>query len=163
MATALCNSGGATTAYAVQNVSSTNTNVTVTYSNNNAQTQTINAGAKKSFDGCGANNPAGFSGAATITSSAGDIIAIGKVYKPGAPSTYSTAFMGESRGSNRVALPYVRYTSDANYNAGTRQRAFLAIQNVGANTVSNVKVKYLNKNGAHFLIAQNGSDLQSVR
>ena len=146
VATALCNAfGGQTTAYAVQNTNlSTATEVTVHYSNGTNETKTAQPGAKVSFSGCAASGmPTGFSGAATITSSATDIIAIAKVSGLG----YFTAFMAETAGASKLALPYIRYTSDANYNTGARQRAFIAIQNIGATDVSNVQVKYLDTNG----------------
>ncbi len=144
MPTALCNVfGGQTSYYAVQNTSRTNsTTVTVQYSNGNTDNATIGPGQKASFSGCNVN-PAGFSGAATITSSTTDIVVIGKVAGAG---VYS-AFLGETAGYAKLALPYVRWTSDANYNTGKRQRAYIAIQNIGSSTVNNVQVKYMNKNG----------------
>ncbi|MEM4204857.1 MAG: hypothetical protein QXS54_12385 [Candidatus Methanomethylicaceae archaeon] len=145
MPTALCNYFGTTTFYAVQNVDPTNTtDVTVTYSNGNTDSaSSIGPGQKYSFNTCNVN-PNGFSGAATIISTGANIIAIGKV---GGAGRY-TAFLGETSGSSRLALPYVRWTSDANYNSGTRQRAFIAIQNIGADLdAGQVQVKYLNKNG----------------
>jgi len=143
MPTALCNFYGTTTYYAIQNIDDANTaNVTVTYSNGNTDTKSIGPGQKASFNACDKNS-AGFSGAATITSTGAQIVAIGKV---GGAGRY-TAFLGETGGASRLALPYVRWTSDTNYNAGTRQRAFIAIQNIGTSTVNNVQVKYMNKNG----------------
>jgi hypothetical protein len=149
MASALCKSFNTTTAYAVQNVGSTNASVTVTYSNGTPQTGTIAPNGKASFNACSVNG-AGFSGAAKIVSSGGQIVAIGKKFidNPSTPDpNYGTAFLGETQGSAKRALPYVRYTADATYNNGSRQRAFLAIQNVGANTVTNVQVKYIDNAG----------------
>lgn len=144
MPSALCNAfGGQTSYYAVQNTSlTTSTTVTVEYSNGNTDSANVGPGQKASFSGCNVNS-AGFSGAAIITSSDTDIVVIGKVAGAG---VYS-AFLGETTGYSKLALPYVRWTSDANYNAGTRQRAYIAIQNVGDSTVSNIQVKYMNKNG----------------
>lgn len=143
MATALCNVfGGTTTAYAVQNNGSTDANVTVKYSNNLQETATIAKGAKQSFTGCKVN-PAGFSGAATVTSTGADVVVIGKVFGGG----LATAFLGEASGNPKLALPYVRYCTDANFNAGSCQRVFIAIQNVADTAVSNVQVQYLNKVG----------------
>ncbi|MDQ7030671.1 MAG: hypothetical protein Q9O62_13265 [Ardenticatenia bacterium] len=143
MPTALCDFYGTTTYYAIQNIDNTNTaNVTVTYSNGNTDTKSIGPGQKASFNTCDSNS-SGFSGAATITSTGAEIVAIGKV---GGAGRY-TAFLGETGGASRLALPYVRWTSDTNYNAGTRQRAFIAIQNIGTSTVNNVQVSYMNKNG----------------
>ncbi|MBI1294457.1 hypothetical protein GC175_05820 [bacterium] len=146
MPSALCNAfGGQETFYAITNTSaSTGTDVTVTYSNGNSEVKTVGGGRKASFRGCDANNPANYNGSATITSSATDIVVIGKVAGTG----ISSAFLGEPTGAARLALPYVRWTADANYGAGAnRQRAFIAIQNVGSAAVSNVTVSYLNKNG----------------
>ncbi len=143
MPTALCNYYGTTTFYAVQNVDNTNTaNVTVKYSNGATDSASISPGGKKSFNTCNVTSP-GFSGAATIESTGANIVAIGKV---GGSGRY-TAFLGETSGASKLALPYVRWTSDANYNAGKRQRAFIAIQNISGTTVNNVQVKYMNKNG----------------
>ncbi|MEZ4619499.1 MAG: hypothetical protein R2867_28900 [Caldilineaceae bacterium] len=144
MATALCNVfGGTTTAYAVQNTGTTDANVTVTYSpGNKTETATISGGAKKSFTGCTVND-AGFSGAATVTATGGDIVVIGKVFGGG----LGTAFLGETAGAAKLALPYVRYCNDTSFNAGSCQRVFLAIQNVSDTAINNVTVQYLNKVG----------------
>ncbi len=143
MPSALCDAfGGQTSYYAVQNTSSTDsTNVTVTYSNGNTDNATIGPGKKASFSGCNVNST-GFSGSATITSSATDIVVIGKVAGAGV----SSAFLGETSGNSKLALPYVRW-SETGYENGSRQRTFIAIQNVGTSTVNNIQVKYLNKNG----------------
>lgn len=143
MPSALCETFGASSAYAVQNTSSVDDAVvTVTYSNNNTDTATISPGAKYSFTGCNVNS-AGFSGSATVTSVGGPIVVIGKVFGSG----NSTAFLGSASGSARLALPYVRFTQ-ANWNDGTRQRSYIAIQNVGADLNANeVTVSYLDKSG----------------
>ena len=156
MPSALCNFANATSVYAVQNAGTTSTSVTVAYSSGLNDTRTIGAGQKESFSACvkkdgttlNANN---FSGAATVTSAgvgggaAQNIVVIGKVGGGGR----STAFLGETSGSEKLALPYVRWTSDANFNAGTasRQRTSIAIQNIGGSTVNSVVVEYRNKNG----------------
>ncbi|GIV67489.1 hypothetical protein [Caldilinea sp.] len=145
VATALCQLAGtnASTAYAVQNVGTSPANVTVTYSPGGAtDTKPIQPGAKASFLACD-KNPANYSGAATVTSNQ-PIVVIAKAFA--APS-FSTAFLGEASGASTLALPYVRYTSDANFATGTRQRAFIAIQNVGSSTVNNVVVEYRDKLG----------------
>jgi hypothetical protein len=144
MATALCNLSGMTTNYAVQNTSnSASADVTVTYSNGATQNATIAAGGKQSFNSCNAGLAAGFSGAAKITSVGAPIVVIGKVGGAGR----FTAFLGETAGAPKLALPYVRWTSDANFATGSFQRAAIAIQNIGGAPVSGVQVKYLNKNG----------------
>lgn len=144
MATALCGLAGTTTAYAVQNTSSSQAaSVTVAYSNGATQTASIAAGGKTSFNTCNAAGVSnGFSGAATITSTGAPIVVIGKV---GGAGRY-TAFLGETSGSAKLALPYVRW-SNTKYDSGQYQRAAIAIQNIGGTAVSNVKVRYLNKNG----------------
>ncbi|RMH40630.1 MAG: hypothetical protein D6694_09900 [Gammaproteobacteria bacterium] len=148
MPSALCNAFGATSVYAVQNAGTAPTSVTVAYSSGQSDTRTIDPGKKESFNACkkkdgSALNSAGFSGSATITSTAADIVVIGKVGGGGR----STAFLGETSGSSKLALPYVRWTSKENYDAGKRQRGFIAVQNIGTSTVSGVVVQYLNKNG----------------
>lgn len=162
MATALCNAFGASSAYAVQNTSqSSSANVTVTYSNGATHQATVASGAKFSFQTCD-RTPAGFSGSATITSSGAPIVAIGKVFGSG----NSTAFVGETSGSSKIALPYVRFTT-SQWLSGARQRTYLAIQNVGsAIPAGQVTVKYLNVNGqvvgTHTLGAMsNGQKLNS--
>lgn len=139
MASALCQAFGSTSFYAVQNVGASNADVTVTYSNGNTATANIAPGAKNSFNGC-AVNAANFNGAATITSTQ-PIVAIGKVSGNG----NSTAFNGQASGSEKLALPYVRF-SVANWANGAQQRAYLAIQNVGAGP-ADITVQYVNKNG----------------
>lgn len=143
---ALCNAfGGHTTYYAVQNTDHLNsTNITVHYSNGLTANHAISPGAKVSVNTCdAAGMPAGFSGAAQITSSNTNIVVIGKMTSP----TQLTGFVGEGAGARRVYLPYVRWTSDANYASGARQRTFIAIQNIGDAAVANVMVRYLDKNG----------------
>jgi hypothetical protein len=108
------------------------------------ETKNISAGGKQSFAACGVTG-SNFSGAATITAG-GPIIAIGKAFKTN-DGSYSTAFLGETSGAARLAFPYARWTSNTNYNSGARQRTFLAIQNVGSSTATQVTVSYLNKIG----------------
>jgi hypothetical protein len=149
MASALCNfnvSGQPTnTAYAIQNVGSAATNITVNFSS--GKTVTVNgvaAGAKTSVQGCAGSNANGFIGSATITaSSGGSIVAIGKVSGAG----ISSAFLGATAGASKLALPYVRW-SQSQFSTGARQRAFIAIQNIGAALPANsITVKYVDVNG----------------
>lgn len=147
MPSALCKAYGADTSYAIQNTSlTTATDVTVTYSNGIVYTQNIGAGAKKSFVACAAPNmPENFSGAAVITSTAADVIAVGKAYGSG----LSTAFVGASSGSAKLALPYVRFAADADYGQGRfYQRTYITIQNIGSTALSNVTVTYINPDGS---------------
>jgi len=133
------------TAYGVQNTSDGDVQVTVNYSNGHVDgPYTLGPGAKRSFDGCGASNPAGFNGSATISATGGNIVAVGKLYGGG----LSTAFLGFTSGAEKIALPYVRWT-EAHWTDGTRQRAYIAIQNVGASDLAagQVTVKYYDKNG----------------
>jgi len=136
------------TAYAVQNTSTTNAaSVTVKYSNGKVHGPVnIAAGAKQSFDGCAAaaGNPVGFSGSAVIEATGADIVAVGKVYGGG----ISSAFLGFNDGAAKLALPYVRWT-ETHWNDGTRQRAYIAIQNVGTTNIAAnaVTVKYVDKYG----------------
>lgn len=146
MPSALCAAFGGDTAYAVQNTSlTTATNVTVTYSNGATETQNILPGAKKSFIACNATGMStGFSGSATVVSATTPVVAIGKAYGSG----MSTAFVGASSGAERVALPYVRWASNANWAAGTQQRVNLTIQNVGGGAISgNIIVQYIDRDG----------------
>lgn len=137
------------TAYAVQNTSSSATaSVTVTYSNGHTHGPVdIAAGAKASFDGCAAAaaNPAGFSGSAVIEATGANVVAVGKVYGGG----ISSAFLGFTSGAEKLALPYVRWT-EAYWLNGARQRAYIAIQNVGSTDLAagDVTVTYLDKTGA---------------
>lgn len=146
MPSALCNAFGSNTAYAIQNTSlSQATDVTVQYSNGATQMKTIGPGAKQSFIACDATNmAAGFSGAATITSDTTPVIAIGKAYGSG----LSTAFVGASSGASELALPYVRFASNTNWNNGSQQRTFITIQNIGgALAAGDVVVEYVDKSG----------------
>ena len=144
MATALCQVAGTTSSYAVQNTSSSSAaDVTVTYSNGSTQMANVPAGGKSSFSTCDASGvAAGFSGAATTSSTGAPIVVIGKV---GGNNRY-TAFLGETTGAAKLALPYVRW-SETKFATGQYQRAQIAIQNIGGSAVSNVAVRYLNKLG----------------
>ncbi len=147
MPSAICNAfGGQNSAYAVQNTSlTTSTNVTVAYSNGVNHTQSIGPGAKASFVACNAPGmPAGFSGSATVTSTSTPIIAIGKVYGLG----LSTAFLGVPSGAAKLALPYVRWTQCC-YDNGQRQRAYIAIQNIGSSPIPSgaLSIRYVDRDG----------------
>lgn len=145
MPSAMCNAfGGQNTAYAVQNTGASSATVNVTYSNGATQSSAIAPGAKASFQTCAATGMTqGFSGSAVLDAGAGSIVAIGKVSGLG----LSTAFVGATAGAAKLACPYVRW-SVSQYASGARQRAFLAIQNVGSTDTGAVTVKYIDKNGA---------------
>jgi hypothetical protein len=130
MPSALCDVyGGQRTSYAVQNTSlTTATDVTVTFNPGGLSvTKNIGAGAKASFSACD-TVAAGFVGSATVTSTATPVIAVGKAYGAG----LSTAFLGAPNGVAKLAMPYVRWAPDAYYLNGSRQRTYIAIQNVGS-------------------------------
>jgi hypothetical protein len=136
----LCAKYNASSSYAVQNTSLTaSTSVTVTYTaiegGTYSQTLPIGPGAKASFIACNAA-PANTYGAAVVTSTVTPVVAIGKVYGGG----FSTAFLGVAVGSQVMGLPYVRWATDANYNAGLGQRTFITIQNVGSPLVETEEV-----------------------
>lgn len=147
MPSALCNYLGQSTAYAVQNTSlTTSTSVTVEYSNGTSETKSVGPGAKQSFMGCDPSGmPSNFLGSAVVTSTDTPVIAIGKVGGAGK----STAFVGASSGASNIALPYVRWTADSNWFSGSRQRVFIAIQNIGSSSIpsGSIQVKYIDKNG----------------
>lgn len=143
MPSALCNFANATSAYAVTNTSQTQaTTVTVTFDNGNVVNANLTPGGKASINGCQGGNPNNYNGSATITSNTTDIVVIGKVGGGGR----STAFLGESSGSRRLALPYVRWTN-AQWGTPQGQRASIAVQNIGSAAVSGVVVRYLNATG----------------
>ncbi len=143
MPSALCKFNGVqTSSYAVQNTTDDNVEVTVTYAAGGTDgPHTLTAGAKRSFNACDVNAD-GYIGSAVITAT-GDIVAMGKVFGGG----LSTAFLGFNSAAAKVALPYIRWTTDHWYD-GTRQRAYIAIQNVGSDLAAGaVTVKYYDKAG----------------
>jgi len=167
MATGLCESASLDTYYAVQNASLTNSaSITVTYRNTNGTTKTtdgpytIGPGQKKSITTCAPSsgvNMHGYTGAASVVSVGAPIAVIGKAQCSVAAGQCSadkvdvfTIFLGESAGASNLALPFVRWANDANYNAasnlGGKQRTYLAIQNLEA-TTSAVDVQYYDKTG----------------
>ena len=165
MATALCRQFSLDSYYAVQNASlSGSAEITVTYRNLNGSVKTtdgpytIGPGQKKSIITCQPSsgaNMSGFTGSAVITSSGSPIVVIGKAQcSQGACSSDKvdvfTAFLGESEGHSKLAMPFIRWANDTNYNSssntGGKQRAFIAIQNLES-TAKKVNVEYYDKNG----------------
>jgi hypothetical protein len=150
MPSALCNfnsGGGAiqTSYYAVQNTDPTNAaNITITWSNGHVVNKNgVLPYTKATVSGCDGGNPNNFIGSATITSNR-PVVAIGKIQGGG----LSTAFVGFTSGDDKIALPYVRWPSNAHWLAGTMQRANIAIQNVGGSDIAgNITVKYVNPDG----------------
>jgi hypothetical protein len=166
LATSLCQAFHLDTNYAVQNASlSQNATITVTYYNPDGTQKTtdgpyqIGPGQKKSIRNCAPNsgaNMAGFTGSAKIVSTGAPIVAIGKGANSQASPSAGTAdiytiFNGEPTGYTKLALPFIRWANDADFNSasntGGRQRATLAIQNLSQTTTAEVDVKYYGKNG----------------
>lgn len=176
LATALCQRFGLDTFYAVQNASTTagnNATITVTYRNLDGTTKTtdgpytIGAGQKRSITTCTPSSGAGmvgFTGSAVIQSTGAPIAVIGKAQCSTAPGTCPaaqldvfTAFMGERAGASKLAMPFIRWANNTDFNAasnlGGRQRAFIAIQNLETSTIT-VNVKYYGKAGGAPLATQ---------
>ena len=133
MPSTFCNWGAGNAinaAFAVQNISeTTEAQVTVTYSGGAVDgPYAISPGAKRSFLGCTANSD-NYIGAATVTSTGGQVVAIGKI----GGNDLSTAYVGFTQGYEKVACPYVRWTEE--YEAGVKQQVNIAIQNVGTATI----------------------------
>jgi hypothetical protein len=165
LATGLCQAFNLDTSYAVQNASlSGNATITVTYYNTNGTQKTtdgpytIGPGQKKSIRTCSPSsgaNMAGFTGSAKIVSTGSPIVAIGKAgvsQLAPSPSTANiyTIFNGEPVGHTKLALPFMRWANDTDFNSasntGGALRATLAIQNLGTSAAT-VAVKYYGKNG----------------
>lgn len=165
MATGLCEMYGLDSFYAVQNASLTDTTeITVTYYTTSGVEKavdgpyTLGPGQKKSIITCSPSSGTDmteFTGSAVITSTVSPVAAIGRAQlsilepRPGQEDMF-TAFLGEPQGYSKLALPFIRYANDTNYNAvsnlGGKQRAFLAIQNLES-TSAKVDVEYYDKNG----------------
>lgn len=144
MPSALCKFNSVqTSSYAVQNTTDADVTVSVNYDSGVVDgPYTLAPGAKQSFNACDGGNAAGYIGSAVINAS-GEVVAMGKVFGGG----LSTAFLGFTGGVSKVALPYVRWTT-SHWFDGTRQRAFIAIQNVGTDLAAGaVTVKYYDKDG----------------
>jgi hypothetical protein len=148
MPSALCSWGPSSnvhSSYAVQNVDTVaDASVTVTYAGGGTDgPYVITPGQKRSFAGC-AVNTTGYIGSATITATGANVVAVGKIFGGG----YSTAYNGFTTGYEKVALPYVRYTNTG-WATGTRQRVFIAVQNVGSGEIpiNGITVSFYNLSG----------------
>jgi hypothetical protein len=156
MPSAICNAfGGQFTAYAIQNADLAN-NVTfqVRYKPNFpavaadviAGPFTLGPGGKQSDAAC-TTMAAGTSGSAIIerTAGTGTLVAVGKV----GGANITSAFLGipSGGGSANVALPYIRWSPDAEINNNGRQRASVAIQNIGTADATNVRIQYIDRDG----------------
>lgn len=152
MASALCNFAGSfSTAYAVQNASLTDSvTFQVTYKLSTGDVVdgpfTLSGGGKQSILGCN-KLASGAIGSAIIerTAGTGTLVAVGKV----SGGNITSAFLGaiDGTGSAKVALPYIRWSPDSTFNGGSRQRAFVAVQNIGTANATNVRVQYIDKDG----------------
>jgi hypothetical protein len=143
-------------AFAIQNISETQeAQVTVTYSGGAVDgPHAISPGAKRSFLGCTVN-PYNWIGAATVTSTGGQVVAIGKI----GGNDLSTAYVGFTQGYEKVACPYVRWTGQ--YELGEKQQVNIAIQNVGTSTIAAgaVSAKFYNGSGTLLGTTTNPSDI----
>lgn len=163
------------TFYAVQNASlSSSATITVNYFNTDGSAKatdgpyTIGAGQKKSIITCSPSDGtpmANFTGSAKITSTGAPIVVIGKAQCSVAPGTCSaasvdvfTAFLGEAAGASKLAMPFIRWADNTDFNSptntGGRQRAFIAIQNLESSSI-NVVVEFYGKDGGAPLATQN--------
>src|SRR5207248_775513 len=81
------------------------------------------------------------------TAGTGTLVAVGKIN--GTNGSVTSAFLGTvgGAGSARIALPYIRFSPQAQFSAATRQRANIAIQNIGPAAATNVVVTYVDKDG----------------
>lgn len=162
MSTGLCEKFGSDTFYAVTNASlNQSATINVEYFNPDGTSKTtdgpynIGAGQKKSIITCEPSsnaNMSGFTGSAIITSTGAPIVVIGKAQGSlGAPQPTTTdlftAFLGEPGGSSELAIPYIRWANDANYNVNSNfQRSFVAVQNL-ENVQIKVNANYYDKDG----------------
>lgn len=166
VATGLCQRFGLDTFYAVSNAGlSGNATITVKYYNTNGSQKatdgpyTIGAGQKRSITTCSPSdgtNMAGFTGSAVVTSTGNAVVVVGKAQNSiaaGTPATQDvfTAFLGDPVGYSKLAIPFVRWANDSEYNApsnnGGKQRTYLAIQNLENSSVT-LNVKYNDKDGS---------------
>lgn len=153
MPIALCNLGGsntATSSYAVQNADVISTTFTYSFRKPDGSVQYTSPairlfpGSKYSVTACTQGLlPDGFNGSVIFTSTGAKLVAVGKVFREG----LSTAFLGATAGAQVLAAPYIRYAPDAPFQSGSRQRTFIAVQNLGPDAVP-VTVSYRNKDGS---------------
>lgn len=171
LATGLCQKFGLDTYYAVQNASLTETAfIEVTYRDTNGNIVAtdgryqIGPGQKKSITTCAPSdgtNMVNFTGSAVIrsysaatgTTPGAPIVAIGKAQTSALaplPTTANafTAFMAEPVGVSKIACPFIRWASTANFTPSNpgKQRTFIAIQNLESTTIK-VNVTYKDRNG----------------
>jgi hypothetical protein len=155
MPSAFCKASSTTTFFALQNpdlLQTATATVHFSYGAPNVKTVTVGPGAKASVGGCaydaGGVDPTGMGGSAYITSNI-PIVALGKVNFATTPSA-QTAFVGFADGAAKIALPYVRWASPAQWPTGNYQRTFIAVQNISGFDLpaDSVTVKYVDGTGA---------------
>ena len=180
--TGLCQRFGLDTFYAVQNASLTpgaTATINVTYRNTDGSVKTtdgpytIGPGQKKSITTCAPSSGApmaNFSGSAVVASTGAPIAVIGKAQNSqaaGSPATQYvfTAFLGKPAGTSKMALPFVRWAKDSDFNAasnaGGKQRTFIAIQNLQSTPIK-VTVTFKDKNGVTVTPNAGGSNPQTI-
>ena len=171
LATGICENFGLDTYYAVQNASLTGSAfIEVTYRNTAGNTVAtdgryeIGPGQKYSIITCSPSDSTdmhAFSGSAVInsydaatgTTEGAPIVAIGKAatsinYPTSGSTNAFTAFMSEPVGVSKIALPFIRWASNANFVASqpSKQRSYIAIQNLEATEIK-VNLTYKDRNG----------------
>lgn len=142
---AFCYMNGMNTSYYVFNPSLTDSqDITIRFSSGGVLNDTLAPASGGWYAAClPPHTPYGYNGYAVITSSPGPILTMGRVKLSG----MSASFLGESRGSSRIALPLVTWTADG-WENGTRQQTWVTVQNVGADLPDGaVTVSYYDKNG----------------
>jgi hypothetical protein len=109
-----------------------------------SETKALLAGSKQSFLACEKVSN-GFKGSATVTSDSQPIIAMGKAGGGG----LFTAYVGFGSGDDKIALPYVRWTTGPNYYNGSKQLTYIAIQNIGSTDIplNQITVEYIDRDG----------------
>ncbi|MCO5234604.1 MAG: hypothetical protein M9888_12835 [Chitinophagales bacterium] len=144
---AMCNRGGQTSYFAIQNTGDDTASVIVDYYNTSGvkvgsmPSTNIAKGAKLSTNPCNDSLLVGELGSAVVKSTNGKpLIAIGKV---ASDAGLITAFSGEIIGSTTVVAPYVRWAADQN----TSWSAYLAIMNVGSTNAENIIANYYDASG----------------
>ena len=172
LATGLCERFGLDTYYAVQNASLTNSAyIEVKYRDTAGNVVAtdgrylLGPGGKRSIVTCAPNdgtNMSNFTGsavvnsysAATGTTAGAPIVAVGKAQtSQGAPTAGTadafTAFLSEPSGTSRIALPFIRWASNANFipTKPGSQRTYIAIQNLESTSIK-VNIIYKDRNGA---------------
>jgi hypothetical protein len=149
--TALCNYGGATTYFAVQNLNqSVSSDYTVTYydtTGNSVGTQSVTSvgpGSKKSFNPCEVLST--LTGSAVVSGTQVAAV-IGKAQDA---TNFTTAFIGKGTGSEKIAIPFVRFGMNTN-----ELRSYLAIQNTGGSIpAGQITVTYYDTAGNVFRTCQ---------